>query len=634
MSEADTPAAAGEGAAGGSGRTLVTRTATGAVVRWEAPYAEALTDVFPGLKVKSLCGVGGMGAVYRAEQTRLGRTVAVKILPQMATPDFSARDRFEREAKILSGINHPHVLRLHDFGGLPDGTLYIVMEWAGGGDLSKLMAGRAHPLEEVQGWVRQIAAALTETHRHGVIHRDLKPANVLVFEDGRLALADFGLAHAAGGGFTAPLTTTGTIFGTFEYMAPEQMESAGRVTPAADLYALGVMTYQMITGRVPRGSYTKPSRLVAVPGEVDAFLDAAMANDVERRPRSAAEFARRFEMACRAPQRRRRRQLIGLGVTLVLLALTVSRARTLREERAAEAARTEALAEAPAVVEATPPAAMEVTPSPTPAPTPTPELVVPVAEGSSPWVPPTPTPTLPAEPAPPTDEGDGGLLPRERLARELQRRQQQQQKRLPTEETTQPWTWVLPTVDPRQQALSGDWRMAGGELVSGEGRCVLKLPVKPARDYDIAVEFTRKTGRNSIAVFLPTTAGVAVFEVDAWDKGVAGLQLINGEDMRKHGLHFPARLKNGEQHRLILQVRADRVSATLDGESRMTWTLQGRRLRLPLNWQMEPEVGVALGSWSSATVFHRVAYRAVGADEEAGAGMAPEGVGPRTGPRL
>ncbi|MEO0055610.1 MAG: Serine/threonine-protein kinase PknB [Verrucomicrobiota bacterium] len=279
-----------------------------------------------------------MGAVYRAEQSRLGRTVAVKVLPNAAAPDSEARERFEREAQILSGLNHPHILHIHDFGALPDGTLYLVTEWAGGGDLSCLVNHEARPPALVLEWLRQIASALDAAHARGVIHRDLKPPNVLVHEDGRLTLADFGLAHAAGGRFAAALTLPEAVFGTFEYMAPEQMESAGHATPATDIYALGVMTYQMLTGRVPRGAYSRPSRLVRVPHEVDAVLDAAMASDPERRPKSAAEFVRALERALLAPVRRRQRQLIGLGVALVGLALAWARAEIIQAERDAAAA--------------------------------------------------------------------------------------------------------------------------------------------------------------------------------------------------------------------------------------------------------------------------------------------------------
>lgn len=347
MSESDTP----EAGPGGSGATpeadaIVAHGADGSVTRWEPPSALALANAFPGLRVLSLCGVGGMGAVYRAEQVRLGRLVAVKILSPMATPDLQAKERFEREAKILSGINHPHVLLIHDFGSLADGTLYFVTEWADGGDLSKRLDGKAHSMTQVRAWVRQIAEALGAAHARGVIHRDLKPANVLVLDDGRLTLGDFGLAHAPGGPAIG-LTTTGTVFGTFEYMAPEQIEATGKVTPSADLYSLGVMTYQMLTGRVPRGAYTRPSRLVRVPSEVDDFINDTLSSDIARRPRDAADFVRRFDRACTAPQRRNQRQLIGLGIALIGLALGWARVEVIRAERqAAEAeARTARLAE-------------------------------------------------------------------------------------------------------------------------------------------------------------------------------------------------------------------------------------------------------------------------------------------------
>ncbi|MCU0793386.1 MAG: serine/threonine protein kinase [Opitutaceae bacterium] len=313
-------------------------TQTGAVVRWDAPSAEQIADSIPGLKVLELCGVGGMGAVYRAEQHRLGRTVAVKILPAAIAPDEEARIRFEREARILSGLNHPHVLQIHDFGKLPDDTLYLVTEWASGGDLAKLLDGRAHSMTQVRDWVRQIADALGAAHAQGVIHRDLKPANVLVLSDGRLTLADFGLAHTTQPAGSNPLTSSGALFGTFEYMAPEQMESAGLVTPATDLYALGVMVYQMLTGRVPRGAYARASRLAHVPAQVDAFINRAMANDPAKRPGDAAEFSRLFDQACRAPERRRHRQLITLGVALVILTLSWARLAIVRaEKKAAEA---------------------------------------------------------------------------------------------------------------------------------------------------------------------------------------------------------------------------------------------------------------------------------------------------------
>jgi hypothetical protein len=584
-------------------------------VRWQAPAAEQLTHSFPGLRIVALAGVGGMGAVYRAEQSRLGRTVAVKVLPSLAAPDLEARERFEREARILSGLNHPHIVQIHDFGALPDGTLYLVSEWAGGGDLAMLLDGKAHPVAQVQAWVRQIAAALDAAHARGVIHRDLKPGNVLVHEDGRLTLADFGLAHAGGGGFTAALTMPGVIFGTFEYMAPEQMESTADVTPAADIFALGVMTYQMLTGRVPRGAYAKPSRIARVPPEVDAFLDLAMASDPARRPRSGTEFARSFDRACQAPARRNQRQLIGLGLALVGLALAWARSEIIRAEREAAAAEAQAvsvvaearlnearrkeqvaLAAARAAEEE---AAAVRALSQAQAATPEPDSVAPELE---PVARPEPLDAVRA----PDLTGDVFTESATQSAEAAAK---------PAPEPP-PWIWVLPEVKPATDALAGDWRMMGGELVSGDGRCVLSLPVRLAINYDVAVEFSRVEGANSVAVFLPTLAGVGTFEVDAWDLGIAGLQMIDGQDMRFTNLFFPARLENGQKHRVILKVRGHKVAAILDGEPRMTWDLAHRRLSVSPLWPVRLESGLGLGTWSSPTIFHRVVYRSWPADLE------------------
>lgn len=587
----------------------------GAVVRWEAPTPEALANSFPGIRVKSLCGVGGMGAVYRAEQVRLGRDVAVKILPVVATPDVAARERFEREARILSGLNHPHILHLHDFGALPDSTLYLVMEWAGGGDLARMLGGKPQPLGKVVEMVKQIAAALEAAHARGVIHRDLKPANVLVLDDGRLTLADFGLAHASGAA-AVTLTQTGTIFGTFDYMAPEQLEAAGHVTPASDLYSLGVMTYLMVTGRLPRGAYARPSRITGAPEAVDTFLNSAMATDPARRPASATAFAREFEFACNAPARLRQRQLIVLGVALVTLALVWARGAIINSEREAflsekaEAARVAAQKEAQieamrtaqreerrAAREAALKAAAEAAVAKARA-----EAEIEAARAAeqakaaaaAAVVVETP-PVSAAEPVPAAVNAEPAPAPAPAVKAELPQ---------------VPWTWVLPDVAPAENALSGEWRMKSGELISGEGRCVLALPVRMAINYDIAVEFTRLSGRNSVAVFLPTISGTGTFEVDAWDLGIAGMQMIDGEDMRRTNRFFAARIENGATNRLILEVRGAKVSAIWNGESKMSWDLTASRVRVPPLWQVKPDVGLCVGSWSSPTTFNRIAYRA------------------------
>ena len=590
MNEPPQPAGAGEpdppGTADWLARGLGPARGAGG---WVPPAAESLAGAFPGLRVLALAGKGGMGAVYRAEQTRLGRTVAVKIMAPGATPDPLARERFEREARVLSGLNHPHVLQVYDFGALADGTHYLVTEWAEGGDLGKLLGGRPHPLAEVRAWVEQIASALGAAHARGVVHRDLKPANVLVRADGRLALADFGLAHAQGMGFTTSLTLSGMVFGTFDYMAPEQMEAVGKVTPATDLFALGVMTYQMVTGRLPKGAYARPSRMVGVPEAVDAVLDEAMAGERERRPKDAAEFARKFAAACgakRTPARGPR-----LLLALLLAAVTAG-----AWWRAGQKLRMNRTAEEPAVAET---AASEARPGSTAAPAAPPASAEPMV---------FPPPTVPGnEPAAPVRPA-AAEPPAAGAA---------------TASSPASWSWLLPEVDPARHATRGEWTQRGVELKSGVEVCTLRLPVSVPGDfcYDVAVEFTRMAGRHSVGVFLPTSSGTGVFELDAWEQGLGGIQMIDGRDMRAHGEHFPAALRNGEKQQLILQVRGARVSATWNGQLRRSWNLEGRSYTNNWLWDAGPDMGLGLCSWKSPTQFHRVAYRPV----PGGAGQASVG---------
>ena len=228
-------------------------------------------------------GAGGMGEVYRAKDTRLGRDVAVKVLPQHLSSNPEIRARFEREAKTVSSLNHPHICTLHDVGREGE-TDYLVMELIEGETLAARLAKGALSPADVLKFGAQIADALGRAHRAGVMHRDLKPGNVMLTKSGA-KLMDFGLARATGLGSTTeltssptvagPLTAEGTILGTFQYMAPEQLE--GKEADArADLWALGCVLYEMTTGRR------------AFEGATQASLISAIMRDA---PRPMAELA-------------------------------------------------------------------------------------------------------------------------------------------------------------------------------------------------------------------------------------------------------------------------------------------------------------------------------------------------------
>jgi len=219
-----------------------------------------LMPLAPGNKlgpyeILSPLGAGGMGEVYRARDTRLERTVAIKILPTQVSNDPLRKQRFEREAKTISSLNHPNICTLHDIGS-QDGVDYLVMECVEGETLVERLEKGPLPLEQVLKYGAQIADALDKAHRAGIVHRDLKPGNIMLTPNGA-KLLDFGLAKptaplASAATLTAtprsPMTQEGTILGTFQYMSPEQVEGK-EVDPRSDIFSLGAVLYEMVTGK-------------------------------------------------------------------------------------------------------------------------------------------------------------------------------------------------------------------------------------------------------------------------------------------------------------------------------------------------------------------------------------------------
>jgi serine/threonine protein kinase len=265
-------------------------------------------------------GAGGMGEVYRARDARLGRDVAVKVLPQRMSENAEARARFEREARVISGLNHPHICVLHDLGR-EGGIDYLVMELVEGETLATRIARGPLPIPDVLRIGAEVADALDRAHRAGVVHRDLKPGNIMLAKSGA-KLMDFGLARegrradvmsamGSGGGLSqsptvaTPLTTEGSFVGTSHYMAPEQLE--GREADArSDLWALGCVLYEMITGRRTYDGATSASLISAImkdeprpvadmaplaPSSLDRVIRACLAKDPEQRWQNAHDLA-------------------------------------------------------------------------------------------------------------------------------------------------------------------------------------------------------------------------------------------------------------------------------------------------------------------------------------------------------
>jgi tRNA A-37 threonylcarbamoyl transferase component Bud32 len=252
---------------------------------------------FPLLGVLELLGQGGMGAVYKARQTKLDRLVAIKILPPEVARDPAFAERFTREARALARLNHSNIVTVHDFGDV-DGLYYFTMEYVDGQNLRDLLQSGPLSAEQALAIVPQICDALQYAHDEGLVHRDIKPENILLDRRGRVKIADFGLARLVGLTPTY-LTLTGTheVMGTLWYMAPEQMKGTHSVDHRADLYSLGVVLYEMLTGELPLGRFAPPSHKAAVDERVDQVVLRALAREPAERYQDAVAFKQDVEAA-------------------------------------------------------------------------------------------------------------------------------------------------------------------------------------------------------------------------------------------------------------------------------------------------------------------------------------------------
>jgi Flp pilus assembly protein TadD/predicted Ser/Thr protein kinase len=270
------------------------------------PRPEELARLFPQLDIIELIGRGGMGAVYKARQKELDRMVALKILPPGIGQDSGFAERFAREAKALAKLNHQGIVTIYDFGRA-DGLYFFLMEYVDGVNLKQLLdRGRISPREAL-AIVPQLCDALQFAHDQGIVHRDIKPENILLDRRGRVKVADFGLAKivASDGpsisqtGATSPeaaalgsaLSEGGKILGTLAYMAPEQVKHPEAVDHRADIYALGMVFYQMLTGQLPAKPIEPPSRKV----QIDVRLDEVVLRALEKNPETRYQQANKVK---------------------------------------------------------------------------------------------------------------------------------------------------------------------------------------------------------------------------------------------------------------------------------------------------------------------------------------------------
>jgi len=282
---------------------LKTETAfSGDATRAQPPLPpEQIAPHFPQLEILECLGRGGMGVVYKARQKTLNRFVALKLLAPERVNDAKFAGRFTREAQALAALNHPNIVTIHDFGQA-GGFYFLLMEFVDGTNLRHLLRARKFTPEEALAIVPSLCDALQFAHERGIVHRDIKPENILLDKTGRVKVADFGIAKMLVNGngeaptdIAAPDNATQSVVGTPGYSAPEQKSHPQRVDSRADIYSLGVVFYEMLTGELPGKQLQPPSTKVHIDVRLDEIVLRALEKTPERRYQTAVEFRTQVE---------------------------------------------------------------------------------------------------------------------------------------------------------------------------------------------------------------------------------------------------------------------------------------------------------------------------------------------------
>jgi serine/threonine protein kinase len=396
------------------------------IAAFEAPDPAHLAPLFPGYAIEHLIAMGGMGAVYKAVQVSLERPVAIKILPREFGEDASFRANFEAEAKAMARLNHPNLIGVYDFGEVA-GMLFIVMEFVAGKTLFHSAHGIAIAADDALRIVIGVCQGLAHAHEHGILHRDIKPGNILLDQQARPKIGDFGLARP----MDTAVADGETIYGTPHYTAPEVIKYPNSVGARADIFSVGVVLHELLTGRLPAADPRPPSAICGCDHRLDAIIRRSTHPSPDIRYTSAAEMARELsaittasatppaKLRTTAPSGRRgapvRTMLAapskssgGVGILAVIGVAVALLAGVLfvlqRPEPPPSAARQ--VAPAPPVPVSPPPAPPAIDPAPKPTPKPAPESIAatpapaPVPQPEVAKTEPVPPPPVAVTPAP------------------------------------------------------------------------------------------------------------------------------------------------------------------------------------------------------------------------------------------
>lgn len=643
----------------------------------------ALVD-HPRYRILELLGRGGMGMVYKAEHRMMDRIVALKVIDARFIDNPQAIERFRNEVKAAARLTHANIVRAYDAEQAGD-LHFLVMEFVDGIDLADLIRRNGPlPVDQACGVTRKVAQGLHHAFEQGMVHRDVKPQNIMVTQDGRIRILDFGLARLArereqpmGVDVNNPqdqmqrtadaLTLVGSVLGTPDYIAPEQVSDAHSADTRADIYSLGCTLYCLLTGHPPYPHGSAMDKLVAhsrqtpppidkerpdVPPELIAITSKMMARAPADRFQTPIDAARAIET------------FLKTGATLAVR----TERKSVRTNDAAADGKISAYNEPELLridlsaisIEAESIALSAVDERQA-------ETLIGVSDTDIESL--TPPPPLSQKRASASRRRPTGASARRTknsatilavvgaavlallaIAFNLPNRDPAEDnnlKPLPahnsipqnpsvsegSEEGTiaaraakTDWIDLIPRLqDQGMESSAGLWELNGSEVtVNDVNYARMALPYDVPEEYEFEVTFTRNTGVHSVALIFLNNGNQATFDIDAWGKSLAGFQNISLEDCRNTNVNGTGvgdqAITNGERYVVAVRVMSDRTEAWVNGELLTTYYGDGSNLSLIDGWEMNRSDVIGLGAYGSRTTFHRVRVR-----EIRGASMSPSG---------
>jgi serine/threonine protein kinase len=595
------------------------RTTGGGHLRWVPPTPEHLQEMLPAYEILGILGQGGMGAVYKGRQKSLDRVVAIKILPPEAgEDDMQFVERFKNEARTMAKMNHPSIVHVYDFGETGEGQLYIVMEFIDGTDVAKMIKSQGKlPEDYALSITAHVCDALGYAHKNGIVHRDIKPANVLINMEGQVKVADFGLAKATDPGQMG-LTKTNMAMGTPDFVSPEALMPGVPLDGRADLYAVGVMLYNMLTGTIPRGAFRMPSITLKTDARFDKIIIKAMEMDRENRYQTALDLRRDLDVILTTPQIKSGGEARSAAPKQSLPQKPEGKGPAPPQQKK-EAVQIHRPKKSNATVVYGIAAVVVVIAG---------ALIAFWGGKKAPVA--VPAATAAAKPESPRPETKPtGSKPKSADSNSVSKASEF--KPTPKTAAALPLTKavdLLALVDVTKDAVKGKWLtrpeglQAHTDTIDGKLQPdqVLGFNQLAPEEYDFEIEFTLKEGNRDVMQVLPSPNGAIFWRMrvpNAGDHTVCGFgPKLDGKDISEAGrteaVAKAATFQKGQRHRSLVEVRKGSLRALLDGEEIVKWSGDFKRFASDVRFLLPDARHPGIACFNTITTFHKAELRPPG----------------------